>query len=352
MAPVIGFDFDECLAQAYSFIPMALLFEVLLPRQLNKPGVSLSVKNIIEKSRNVFYDLVAANEVKTKGTLFRPSLLTLMPKLIELRQQGHIDRLFMYSNNGYKDVLNVMDHILALVLQKKPYNVKKDSLINEEGVYHVLTPRVHIDDPCRAVESKSDGGFREKSLEGIQSCLGFSVSDTDLWFLDDTRFHVKLMNSIKDHYVVVKPYTVKLTNKRLSELLIESIPIELFTPGNRSSQMFLSQLQVLLPRFRPSGKETFESLNIKLVKELTRFSPLSGGRPMANWKEGDSAVDLQYLENSLRGAMTANQVEPDVETSMGYSVPIGGSQSRRLLHPRRSRSKINRGFRTRRKRVA
>ena len=192
MAPIVGFDFDECLAQAYTIVPFALLLNRLLPKILKGSDVSQTTRVILDKSREIFYERVAENEIKTKGTLFRPSLLKLLPKLIRLRHQGHISHLFIYSNNGMRDIIEVVDHILALTLMKMSHHVKKEALLNEDTGLHAMYPRVYIDDQCRSIEPKEANGFREKSFEGIQACLGTNISSEELWFLDDSRMHDKL----------------------------------------------------------------------------------------------------------------------------------------------------------------
>jgi len=326
MAPVLGFDFDECLAHVYTILPFALLLERLLPRSFNDAEVSPQTKAILQKGRDSFYELVALNEVQTKGTLFRPAMLKVLPRLLQLRQQGKIERLFIYSNNEFDIILNMVDHILALTLLKEPYKVSMDTLVKENNTLHVLTPRIHLDGSCRASETKDKNHFREKSFEGIKECLGLGLSENDLWFLDDKRYHTNLMNHIKNHYVVVKPYNVKVSNKVLSEILIKAFPLEAFIPGTNESKVFLTQLQILLPNFYPSGRETQKTLLEKLTKEIRVFSPLGSGYLIKNWKEADISADVRYIETSLRGLTDPVEI---VEPSNTVRRTLGGKQTRK-----------------------
>jgi len=342
MAPTIGFDFDKCLAEAYTFVPFVLLLEILLPKALKLPGTSKQAILYIEKSKEVFYKKVALNEVKTKGTMFRPSTLKLLPKLIKLRQQGQINKLFIYSNNGINELINAVDHILGLVLQEVPYNVKADELINENDRLHVLTPRIHMNNSCRASEPV-EGEFREKSIGGIQACLGESILESELWYLDDTQYHKKLMDEIKDHYIVVEPYSINVSNKKLAELFIQSFPLDAFTPGSPTSSILINEINRIMPGFRPSSKETQVSLFEKFTKVLNKFSPEGSGRMLSNWKEDHVNSDLLKIEKSLHGA-----IEKPKTVFQTYSSPIGGVRHRKDL-PVFSRSNKTRKLRHLRK---
>jgi hypothetical protein len=344
MAPSIGFDFDECLVQAYTMVPFVLLFELLLPRALKVPGDSKSVKFYIDKAREVFYRKIAENEVKTKGTLFRPSLLKLLPKLIKLRQEGKINKLFLYSNNGINELLNVVDHILALTLKKSPYNVNDGELIKETDGLHVLVPRIHIDNPCRVLtEPKGADGFREKTLSGIQRCLGESILEKDLWFIDDTEYHKTLMSQLKENYVVVESYSVHLSNKVLADMFIDSFPIEFFLAGSPVAAVLLPEINRLMPGFRPTVKETKTSLIEKFGKVLNKFSEPGAGRAMAVWKEDHVNSDLKKIETKLSRAI--HQDIPVVSNyPTVYSVPVGGHLQRGNL-PVSSRNRKTRKLR-------
>jgi hypothetical protein len=327
MAPTVGFDFDECLVQAYTLVPFVLLFEILFPRAVKIPGKSSNVSFFIQKGRTVFYNKIAENEVKTKGTLFRPSLLKLLPKLIKLRQESKIGKLFIYSNNGIIELINAVDSILALTLQKQPYNVNQGELIKEADGLHVLAPRIHIDNPCRiSIETKGTDGFREKSLSGIQACLGENISENDLWFLDDTEYHRNLMERIKSNYIVVESYSVHLSNKVLAEMFIDSFPIEFFLPGSPISIILLQEINRIMPGFRPGAKETKKSLSEKFTKVLNKFSEPGAGRAMNIWKEDHVNSDLQKIEKRLSNVI--NQQAPVVSNyPTVYSAPIGGASS-------------------------
>ena len=326
--PIIGFDFDECLAQGSSITLFSLFLEG-----------NISDNQELKKYKDAFYALLANNEIITKGTIFRPSLLKLMPKLLKLRQEGHIERLFIYSNNRINELLKSADHILALVLQNDPYNVNTDALIEENGRLQVLSPRITHDDSCRGVEPLNQGN-REKTFNGIKSCLGMSLVEKDLWFLDDTKHHISLMDSIGDQYINVKPYEVKLNNKKLIDLFFEAFPLNLFT----SNTTFLTEFQKVFA----INNLNIETLPRDFEETLNKLLPDSK-RVIKGWNTQEVNKDIEFLEKSLEGAITVSK--PTRNYTPLSNTTIGGSQSKCRKGPRRSRSKIKRGLRTRRKRL-
>jgi len=333
MSVNIGIDFDRCLTEAHTLVPFTLILEILLEKELASPNVYKTAKVLLLKSRETFYSKLVNNEVMYKGIIFRPSLLKLMPKLIHLRQQGKINKIFIYSNNTIQELIDLCDYLLALILQKPPYSVNKDALINENDRLHTLTPRIHLDNVCRASEVM-EGDFKEKTFEGIRSCLGEYISESDLWFIDDTLHHTKLVSELKERYIHVEQYIVKLSNKRLAELFIESFSIDAFTPGNRTSEILLKIINRVLPGFRPSGKELKSSLIDKLSSLLNTFTPSGGGRLISRWKEDHVESDVLIIEKALYPILSNKSM-----VSSERYLPTGGSNSRlrrnRILRTRR-----------------
>jgi hypothetical protein len=174
------------------------------------------------------------------------------------------------------------------------------------------------------------------------------MDEADLWFLDDSRMHEKLMNSLKERYVVMKPYNVKLANKVLAEILLHSFSTDAFTPGTPEGSVFLAQLQTIFPTFSASGRETRKSLHEKLTKALNTFSPYGGGHLAKGWKDTDVAADLQYIETSLRPLLnSATAQTAHAQPDLTYREPVGG---RLIRAPVSSRRRRNRTALTRRRR--
>ena len=362
MSPSIGFDFDECLAQAYTLVPFVLFFEILLPKALKLSTIKPSLKLYLEKFKGIFYERIAANEVAKKGIIFRPSFLNLLPKLIKLRNQGKINHLFIYSNNGLLELIDAVDHILALVLKKSPYLINDNELILENGQLHTLTPRIHINNPCRvSTETRDVSGFSEKTLTGIQTCLNESISAENLWFIDDSREHVSLMQSLGSQYIPVEPYKIFLSNTKLAKFFLESFPVEAFIPGNDVSLIVLTELNRLFMKqknnnFRPTGNEGKDTLIEKLKIPLREFSPRGSGKLIQPWKEDYVNLDYKFLEKSLLPVIntlktTNNPISHIYTPPVGGKLPVGKLPiGKSPTGPSVSLSNKNFKLRTRRKR--
>jgi len=275
-----------------------MLFEVHLRRELEIPTVTSETKTHIEDCINNFYERIALNEIRTGGTIFRPSFLKLLPKLLKLRQRGKISNLFIYSNNGLYEAINTADRILAIVIQKQPYNVMKEELIKEkDNIIHVLSPRIFLDAACRIKHEPVHGShFREKSLNGIREC----VNDVDkLWFLDDTRHHTILLNELKERYVVVKPYNINIQNKTLADFFVKSFSIDAIRPDSEISSILLSGIEKTMPGFIVGTGDSDKEVYSKFIHALNKFSPSAKNSPII-WTKEQTHSDYIYLKTSLK----------------------------------------------------
>jgi hypothetical protein len=369
MSSNVGFDFDECLAQGYSIMPIILFLE----RYLKKEPQSPEVAALIKVAKGVFYNRVAANEIETKGTILRPSMLEIIPGLLKKRKEGKIGSLFIYSNNISTDLIDAVDHILALTLLKMK-KVDETDLIQEikDNRLHVMTPRINRNASCRSSEQEVKG-FREKTFEGIQTCLGKAISEKDLWFLDDTKDHIGLIQKLKGNYIETKKYEVRLNNWSVAELVIRSFPKEAFNPktelgrvflkayGKLESHFIVSQpgelyLKKKNPRFNPKGGETEEDLLKLLQASLAAISPNASGAQKKNWTKATIDEDVSKISKGLENALIVQPYQTadktlDLATATAYSETIGGGNHlrRRRLKKPTSRSKRYRVARTRRK---
>ena len=340
MSPTIGIDFDLCLGEAWTLVPFILILEILLEKELAVPNISKSSRFLLTKGREIFYNKIAENEIKTGGTIFRPSMLKLLPTLIKLRQQGKIDHLFIYSNNKLRELIDACDHILAIILQKPPFSVKKGALINEKDQrIHTLTPRIHIDNPCRNSEIL-EGKFKEKTFRAIRTCLGENIRKSDLWFIDDTEHHTQLINDLQKQYITVEPYEIKIPNRKLAEMFIESFTIQAFAPNSSTSAIFLKIINIVLPGFIPTGKEPRPELIDKLTNTLDRTRPEGSGDLVPGWTPDHSNADLIKLQSALKPILLPN-LTPMSNILNSYKAPVGGKPI-----SRRNRKRI---LRTRRK---
>lgn len=361
MIPSIGFDLDQCLVEAFNLVPFILFFEV------NLKGLSLEDKKIIKTSREIFYDLVASSEAKAPH-IFRPSLLKLFPSLIKSKKEGKINHMFIYSNNGHLEILNAIDHILALILKKAPYSVNEQDLLMEDGRYHVLTPRIYIGSQCRIdAEPVDSNRFREKSLAGIQACLHESISANDLWFVDDSLQHRDLITKLGNHYINVEAYKIHISNDKLVSFFIQSLPKRIFMPSMPLYTTFIPLINKIFilenPTFYPTGKEAHATLVEKLHNVMSKnaiFKPESTSRPWATKKiETDYNVVKKLL--AVNTPLTESTQKPssyktpyNEKTPLGYKPFYGGKYKgpkgpKGPKDPSNSRTRRFRILRTRRK---
>jgi hypothetical protein len=349
MGSNIGFDFDDCLAQGYSLMPVILFLERLLIKELRVKPTTKDVKAQLMRGRERFYEKLAENEFQTKGTMIRPSLLTILPLLLKLKKDGKIDSLFIYSNNSSIDLINVSDHILALTLLK--LGVPADHLVkDDQNELHTLMPRIHRDAPCRSSEPIEAGQFRGKTVQGIQTCLGRYIAETDLWFLDDTIDHKDLIEKLKSQYIETKKYEIIMKNNKLAEYICTSFPKEAFNPMSELGKIFMSAYHALEqyfiitppgeqyivktnPRFNPKGNETEARLAELLTRSLNAISPDAGGNRKAKWTSAETASDTNILMKALEPVLvgkssTKSYNTPRIlSTATAYREPIGGKRS-------------------------
>ena len=345
MIPSIGFDMDQCLVEAFNLVPFILFFETRLR------GINQETHDVIKKSRDIFYELVALHEI-ANPTIFRPSLIKLIAELIRLKKEGKIKHMFIYSNNGYLHILNAVDHILALIIKKAPYSINDQDLIWEDGRQHVLTPRIYIDSTCRVNTEPKLVNFREKSLAGIQSCLNEAIPAEDLWFLDDSLQHTDLRTRLGNRYINVEAYKIHISNTTLANFFIKSLPKRVFIQDMplytalipAINKVFIFENTV----FYPTGKETHERLVEKFHGAMIKnevFKPEIASRKWTKQKiESDYGAIKKLLPvfNSIQQASKVpyEKTHRTLDTNTPSLIYGGNPNSRRNR---------NRKLRTRRK---
>jgi hypothetical protein len=307
MIPSIGFDMDQCLVEAFNLVPFIIFFETKLR------GIDLETQALIKKSRDIFYELIAASEI-TNPTIFRPSLVKLIAELIHLKKEGKIKHMFIYSNNGYLQILNAIDHILALIIKKAPYSVNDQDLVWEDGRQHVLTPRIYIDSTCRVNTEPKIVNFREKSLSGIHACLNDNIPAEELWFLDDSLQHTDLKTKLGNRYINVEAYKVHISNSILVNYFLKSLPKRVFISNMPLydavipviNKVFIFENAV----FYPSGKEPHERLVEKFHEVMIKneiFKPEIASR---KWTKQKIETDYTLIKKLLPLFTSADKATP------------------------------------------
>ena len=360
----IGFDFDGCLAEAYTILPIVLLLEGFIKDEIRRSQtpVPKDVRDALSMYKERFYNRVALNEVATGGTLLRPSFLKVLPELLKQRQLGKIERLFIYSNNENVHLIDAVDHILALTLSKLKVPIPEAHLIKEQGTGRLQTfePRIHRNAPCRSSERIQGDHYKEKTFQGIQTCLGKSIAESDLWFLDDTHDHVDLVNKLGlgRRYIETKKYEVKLKNPKLAELIVLSFPKECFDRATPIGAVFMKAYarvesifiqtpkneQYLLkddPRFNPKGTDDEKKRAELLSTSLKAISPNASGNFKAAWTAKETETDTDKLRKALEiDYNRPRKQEAPIETlatatAYGETMEGGQRNRRRYKHTRK-----------------
>jgi hypothetical protein len=345
MLPSIGFDMDQCLVEAFNLVPFILFFETRLR------GIDLETHDILKKSRSIFYDLVAAHEIATP-TIFRPSLIKLIAELIRQKKEGKIKHMFIYSNNGYLQILNAIDHILALIIKKAPYSINDQDLVWEDGRQHVLTPRIYIDSTCRVNTEPKVVHFREKSLAGIQACLNETIPAENLWFLDDSLQHTDLRTRLGNRYINVEAYKIHISNASLVNFFIKSLPKRVFIQNMPLYNAVIPAINKIFilerPTFYPTGKESHERLVEKFHEAMTKndvFKPEIASRKWTKQKtETDYSAIKKLLPTFTSGYQATQGVNREAHRTLTPRLTYGGSPNsrRRKFRILRTRRKSRR----------
>ena len=346
MIPSIGFDMDQCLVEAFNLVPFILFFEIKLR------GVDLETQELLKKSRDIFYDLVATHEISTP-TIFRPSLVKLVAELIRQKKEGKIKHMFIYSNNGYLQILNAIDHILALIIKKAPYSVNDQDLIWEDGRQHVLTPRIYIDSTCRVNTEPKIVNFREKSLSGIHACLNDNIPAEELWFLDDSLQHTDLRTKLGSRYINVEAYKVHMSNNILVKFFLKSLPKRVFIPSMPLYNTLIPLINKVFifenALFYPTGKETSDRLVEKFHESMTKnevFKPEIASRKWTKQKVETDYTSIKKLLPSFslayKSTSRLNKGTPRTQTTPRQTYggnPISRRNRFRILRTRRKNRK-------------
>jgi len=342
----IGFDFDKCLAETYTLMPIIDFLEKILPATY--ATADEAIKEALISQKNKFYEILASNEVGTGGTIIRPSFLKVLPDLLKRRNSGDIDHLFIYSNNESQHLVDTVDHILALALER--LSVPRDHLVTEkDGILQTFTPRICKNADCRSGEV--GGFFKEKTFEGIETCLETSMAETDLVYFDDTSDHTALINSLglDRGYFVVKPYNVTFKNEQIAQFILQAFSPDVFEVETPTGAIFMRAYGLLEKKFvkyeRGRGYLLRErsSLYEPLLKSLRAIST-GRGRAKRRWTASDTQADVARIQMALIHAKAETRgqiITPRIlSTAAAYGQPlsvVGGRRQRHTRHTRRQK---------------
>jgi hypothetical protein len=223
----IGFDLDETLGR-FSVAQYHTLFlqpqDVLYRSQWSglynqrtyvKEPIPLSpaLEAKLERAFTIFSDCLVEKELQQPPVgLLRPSMIEIAKRLHELKREGLVKAVVVYSNNGNLALL----HLAGKMIER---------LAKAPGLF---CNYIHWYHPLRTGEiTKSNPGVGYKTLSVLlQAFQGGSCEVTgeipikDVYFFDDADPpHWNLQQSLRNRYFQIAPYKYDAEYKGLNECL-------------------------------------------------------------------------------------------------------------------------------------
>lgn len=201
-----GFDLDETLGR-FMAVDDSLFFimpDVVYRGQLKSkkpfdPSPDLQAK--LDFAFQAFVKCLATKERESDLRLLRPGILQIIQKLSDLKSEGRVKGIVVYSNNGNLGCLKVATGMI-------------EELLGKPGLFCN-----HVDwwSPLRnGINWRGNPGQADKTTMALRKCFLdsrcgssrniASIPINNLYFFDD-RIHPEIFRTIgADHYFNVKPY--------------------------------------------------------------------------------------------------------------------------------------------------
>lgn len=227
----VGFDLDETLgrfsvANSHTFFlqPHIGLYGGVWSglygtgtQQVDQPfPLSPDLKTRLDDAFRLFVKCIAEKERQQPPLgLIRPSMITLVKQLYELKQVGAVKAVVIYSNNGNLSLLHLAGHVL-------------ETLADAPGLF---CNYVHWYHPLRKNEVvPGNPGAATKTLAILKKafqtglCTPAEISDEDVYFFDDLDPpHRDLHSKLASRYIQVTPYKYDAMFKPITECLMKAI---------------------------------------------------------------------------------------------------------------------------------
>lgn len=211
------FDMDETLAELYSvyyFIASLRLKETCITDMNICKNLSISLLKGLDKSYDTFVNKVLKEESShNKLGILRPGILDVMKKLSDMQEQGIIENVVIYSNNGHLESLEFIRDLIHKYIDN-------NELIKE---------CIHWNHPMRNDEILGKPGSANKTWNVLRNILtrgnckaSNSLLPNDIYFFDDLD-HIDLMENLEGNYYQVPGYSFKASFSRLANIFRESI---------------------------------------------------------------------------------------------------------------------------------
>jgi hypothetical protein len=223
------FDMDETLAELYSvyyFIASLRLRETLEESSArNKMSIPETLKNQLSRAYSYFIRRVLAEEVSdTPLGILRPGILDVMMELYQLKREGIIKNVIIYSNNSHLQSLEFI----------------RDLIHEYVGINDLIVDCIHWNHPMRTQEKMIHPNFSNKTWSVLKrimvtgNCRALrSLEPSQVYFFDDLEHH-DLKKELQQHYHMVPPYRFRASFDRL-----EAIYRDVLKAGNVDTEALL-----------------------------------------------------------------------------------------------------------------
>jgi hypothetical protein len=204
------FDMDETLAELYSvyyFIASLRLRETLEESSArNKMLIPETLKNQLRRAYGYFLRRILAEEASdTPLGILRPGILDVMMELYQLKREGIIKNVVIYSNNSHLQSLEFI----------------RDLIHEYVGINDLIVDCIHWNHPMRTEEKIIHPNFSNKTWSVLKrimvtgNCRALrSLEPQQVHFFDDLEHH-DLKKELKQNYHMVPPYRFRASFDRL-----------------------------------------------------------------------------------------------------------------------------------------
>jgi hypothetical protein len=223
----VGFDLDETLGR-FSVAHYYTLF--LQPKTVVYEGVwsglygtgfiqepiplSLSLKAELDSAFAKFIHCVAQKELQNPPLgLLRPSMIDFVKRLKELKEEGEVKAVVIYSNNGNLALLHLAGKMLETIANAP------NLFCNYIHWFHPLREReVTYRKPGAAIKTLSV--LKRAFQTGL--CTPAEIPLDKIYFFDDLNPpHYDLLYNLEDRYIQIDPYKYDAEFAPLDECFIQ-----------------------------------------------------------------------------------------------------------------------------------
>lgn len=248
----IGFDLDETLGRFYTpygyvsfLMPQAIYYGTM--KGLEPFAPSKDLENRLQKAFQAFSECLAEKEPRLG--ILRPGILEILKRFAELKSEGRVKALSVYSNNGNLGCLRLATTMIEYLLNYPGLFCNHIDLFSP-----IRSGEVNPKDLISAVKTVRTlrASFLDTRCGKIDDLT--SVPVEHLYFFDD-RWHPQIGDSIEaSHYFKVNPYRKDAPIEDLESCFRKAIQVGELETHNE-------YLSYIAPILASSGlKESFDSI--------------------------------------------------------------------------------------------